>query len=325
MRFKEKTVQLNCIDLNDETYRITTRTHIDDLIDSIKEVGVINSPLLVEKKSSLRAQRNLKFAVVCGFRRVAACQHLGWLNLKARIIDSDTERVECVKLAIIDNALQRPLNLIEKSRSLQMLSGFFKDDIKLSRAVSALGLPENLSVIKKIKNIYHLSPFIQNCIFSNSISLSVAVELGAFEQDAGVMFARLFDDLKLSLSKQREIVTLVKEIALRDDICIKEVFKDNDFQRILNSGELDRTQKSQRVRSYLKQRRFPAITVAKKRFEKQVEKLRLKGGIRLIPPDNFEGSTYMLKLCFNNLKQLKDRKAILDKAIQNHIFESILD
>ncbi len=317
MGFKEKNIQLSCIDSGDNTYRITTKTCIDDLIDSIKNVGLMAPPILMKK--------TYKLIIVCGFRRVAACQSLGWSNIEARVLDSSTKKLECVKLAITDNALQRPLNLIESSRALYMLSSFIKDNKSLSKEASLLGLPENPSIIKKIKNICLLPEPIQNCILSNTISLAMALELGTLAKDEGVAFANLFHDLKLGLNKQREVIILVKEIALREDISIMNVLNETDLQKILNCEDLDRNQKTQKIRFYLKQRRFPAITSAKREFEKNVKKLKLGTDIRLIHPNNFEGAIYTLNLYFKNLIELKDRKATLDQIIQNPAIERILD
>jgi len=49
MGFKQKKVGLSAIDPEDDTYRITTQTSIDDLVDSIKDVGIINPPLIIKK------------------------------------------------------------------------------------------------------------------------------------------------------------------------------------------------------------------------------------------------------------------------------------
>ncbi|MBW2101027.1 MAG: ParB N-terminal domain-containing protein, partial [Deltaproteobacteria bacterium] len=64
---------MSSIDLEDKTYQITTNTTLDDLIDSIKTVGLISPPLLLKKK-----QDHSEHTVVSGFRRIAACRSLGW-------------------------------------------------------------------------------------------------------------------------------------------------------------------------------------------------------------------------------------------------------
>jgi len=312
---KIKSVKLSCIDLEDNAYRITTRLDIDDLVNSIKNIGLINPPLL--------KMDGLKYIVVCGFRRINACKLLGHPRIEAAIVDSGVNSLECVKFAITDNALQRPLNLVEKSRSINMLSCFYSDYNSLSKAVSVLGLPENPLFIKKIKNICHLPRVIQNCILSETVSLSVAIELGMFNCDVGIAFANLFDDLKLSLNKQREIITLIKEIAIRDDVSIMEVLQESDFLEILNDNDFDRSQKSQKIRFYLKQRRYPKITAADKKFKQNIKELKLGNNIKLVPPSNFEGAVYNLKLSFSNSKELQDSLENINSICQKRLLDKI--
>ncbi len=317
MDFEKNQVPLSLIDSKDQTFRVTTEAGIDDILDSIKNVGLINPPILIKKKS--------KYTIICGFRRIAACRMLGLLNIEAKILGSSTNEIDCVKCAITDNSFQRPLNLIEQSRSLFMLSGFFKDITSLANAASSLGLPHNPFIIKKIINIYHLPLFIQNCVLSNIISLSMAVELGTFEKDAEITFAEIFNDLKLGLNKQRELITLVNEISLRENIPVIKVIQESGFQEILQNDELDRTKKTKTLRFYLRKRRYPSITRAEQKFEELVKELKLGNGIELIPPKNFEGNTFIIKLHFNNLKDLQDHSDTLEGILQNPILKKILE
>jgi ParB family transcriptional regulator, chromosome partitioning protein len=153
----------------------------------------------------------------------------------------------------------------------------------------------------------------------------MALELGKFQRDVGEGFAKLFETLKLSLNKQKEILTLVTEISLREDIPVLKMIKTDRVQKILTNEDLDRNQKIRKIRIYLKQRRFPAITAAENEFENLLKKLELGSGTKLIPPDNFEGSTYILKLFFRNLNELKDRQASIDELIKNPSLRKILD
>ena len=317
MRFKQKNVKLSLIDSNDDSFRITTQRNIDHLMASIDYVGMLNLPLLIEKKSG--------YKIVCGFRRIKACRRLNWTNVEARILDSDTKSFECTTYAIVDNSLQRPLNLIEQSRSINMLYGCLKDVSVLGKSLSAIGLPANPSMIKKIKRLHHLPKFVQSGILSNTISLAMALELGSLQVEAAERLANLFQTLALSLNKQREILSLVKEISFCEDISIMKVIKNKNLQKILTHENLDRNQKIREIRIYLKQRRFPVITAAEKEFEKHVKKLKLGSRTKLIPPDNFEGTTYTLKLLFKDLVELKDRQERLDALIKNPSLKQILD
>jgi ParB family chromosome partitioning protein len=317
MRFKQKIVKLSLIDSKDDSLRITTQINVDQLMDSIDCVGMLNLPLLVEKK--------IGYKIVCGFRRIEACRQLNWADVEVRVLESGTKQLECVRYAILDNSLQRPLNLMEQSRSIHLLSPFFKEVSVLGKELSILGLPDNPSIVKKIKSLCHLSESMQNGILSDTISLGMALELGRLHQDAGEGFAKLFGKLKLSLNKQKEILILIKEISYREDIPILQVIKNDRVQKILTNEDLDRNQKIRKIRIYLKQRRFPALTAAENKFQNHLKKLKLGKGTKLIPPDNFEGTTYMLKLFFKNLTELKDRQSSIDALIKNPSLKKILD
>jgi ParB family chromosome partitioning protein len=140
-----KSVPLSRIDTADDTFRITTRTRLDDLLASIPHEGLLNSPLVIGKASD--------FTIASGFRRIAACQKLGREDIPVRVLHPDIGPLKCLRIAIADNTCQRPLNLIETSRALQKLSGYLGTGKRLAESASILGLPSNLSIINKIKDL----------------------------------------------------------------------------------------------------------------------------------------------------------------------------
>jgi ParB family chromosome partitioning protein len=316
MCFKEKIVNLPLIDINDDFFRITTEKKIDDLMCSVKELGLLNLPFLLEKETG--------YTIISGFRRIEACQRLNWFELRARVFDSNTDRLKCVKYAITDNSFQRPLNIIEKSKCIKMLSGFCNDMDSLAEALQTLNLSEHPVMIKKIKTVYYMAESLQSSMLSDTISLAMALELAGLSTDDAKGFVNLFNALKLSLNKQREILTMVKEIAIREDMSAMQVLKAPHLENILKNKDLDKNQKARNIRIYLKQRRYPAITTAEQSFQKHLKKLNTGKGIELIPPVNFEGSTYTLKLTLNNMTDLKDLKINLDAFIANPHLKKIV-
>jgi ParB family chromosome partitioning protein len=310
-----ETVAISDIDSEDKTYQITTKRSLSDLTGSITQVGLISPPILKHVNS--------KNIIIGGFRRVAAFRELGLRLIKARVIDQDADEIEYIKIAIADNSMQRPLNLIEQSRSIKMLWPF-KDTINLARTASMLGLPEGEPYIKKIRKICDLIPMIQKSVIEGSISMPVALELGRLKRDEGVIFSKLFNDLKLGTNKQREILTFVKEISLREDVPIRKILEQDRLGEILNDEEIERNQKVSEIIKRLKNRRFPALTKAEDEFEKHVKKLGLNNHLKLTPPNSFEGNTFSLNIRFKNLKDLEDRKTDFDKVVKGSSIKKIL-
>ena len=312
-----KSVPLSRINSQDDTFRITTRTSVDDLLASIPHEGLLNPPLVIQQPSDFR--------IVSGFRRIAAFNELGLQEITIRILKPDLSSLQCLRFAIADNAFQRSLNLIEASRALQKLSTFLNTGQRLSESASTLGLPSNPSVIKKIKDLCQLPESIQSAILADTISLSMAGELEKLPTNCAIALARLFNEFKLSLNKQREILTLIKEIARRDSISEQAVLEDRQLQDIFLDQDLDRSQKVRELRAYLRQRRFPQIVNAEANFENQRKQLNLGQDIKLIPPKEFEGTTYTINISFSSLTQFKALHSKIDRILAHPSLKNIIE
>jgi len=317
MRFENKIVSLSSLDLSDHTFRITTDRSVVELTESLNSLGLIHPPLLMEK--------GRMFTVLSGFRRIQAGQDLGWPDLPARVADPGTEKTECALVAIADNALQRQLNLIEVSRALNLLAKFFHTPEMLAKTAASLALPGNLAVIRKIQKLCRLPQSVQELIVAETVSLSMALDLEKISHEACIAYAEIFSKLRLSLSKQREIFTLVKEIAMREDKDNLAILAEAEISRILSDENLNHTQKTQKIRFYLKQRRFPVLVEAKGKFEDFKRKLSLGNNFQLIPPPDFEGNQYAIRLNFDNLDELKSHRSALTGLIEHNHFNKILN
>ena len=303
MRYRRETIPLKRIDSRDETYRITTDSSLEDLVASLSRFSLLNFPILEKKGSS--------YTIVSGFRRIQACRHLDWMDIDARVLCSHESPLERVSIAICENSTQRLLNLVEISRAYNMLSDFFCDTNALSAAASELGLPTSPIHIHKIRRLCKFPQTIQNAVVSKDVSLSIALELGHMEPDAGILLTDLFRELKIGLNKQQEILTLVKEIAFRDGVSVIKLLNTPKFLNIRKNTDLDRTQKRQVIRKFLKQRRYPAISQAEEAFEKQKKALKLGNRVHLSPPPYFEETSYTIKIEFRSILELKDRTSTL--------------
>ena len=292
-----------------------TREDVDDLMTSISYQGLFAPPWLIEKKNG--------YSIISGFRRVTACRKLGLSEISAHILETNHPYLDCLRLAIAENSFQRPLNLIETSRSIYKLGSHLKNNKRLVDTASKLGLPLNLSVIKKLKNLCLLPWPIQSSILTDTISLSMAIELQTLDRDDALAFVRLFNQLKIGLNKQKQIVTVVKEIAQRERISPRIVLEEKELSEIMNNDDLDRGQKGRKIRYILRRRRFPTLVKAERRFEAHRHELKLGNDIELLPPKEFEGNNYTLKLTFTDLTHLRDLQNRLNKIIELPSFDKI--
>jgi ParB family chromosome partitioning protein len=317
MNFNEQSLSLESLHLRDTHYRITTSDAIDKLKNSIAALGVLNPPILRQKADGYR--------IVAGFRRIDACRLLGRHDIRVRVLPTDIDNSTCVRLAIADNSLQRPLNLIETARALNLLAGVAADEMELSRQAAVLALPDNPSLMRKIMSLTTLPAGLQNRLAAGELAMAMALELKRLDSTTAETLGRLFADLKLGLNRQRELLSLLTEIARREEMTMSELLTDPAFRNLMSAPDLERSQKAGQLRSLLRRRRYPVMSAATAGFQDLVRHLNLGPGVQLVPPGNFEGTTYTLAITFDRLDQLRDRSLQIENLLRSQTLKAFFE
>jgi len=124
------------------------------------------------------------------------------------------------------------------------------------------------------------------------------------------------------LNRQREILEWIVSICRRDDIVPSELLAVDDIVRCRQDMDLDRRQKGQLIRDYLKKRRYPTILLYERRFAETVHRLKLANGTSMVAPPHFESSRYCLKLEFRNQKELCEKFQEMEKIVKSEIMQT---
>ena len=309
-------IPLAQIDSGDERFRITTRRDSADLQLSLQRLGLLAAPLVLPMDHG--------FSIVSGFRRVAACRELTWEVIPARVLSRQTAEYECALRAIAENSTERPLNLIETSRALALLAQHAPDGRVPPADAAMLGLTTHPGVTSKLKTLCRLPAEVQAAVIDGALSFPMACELGCLEPDLSVAFAELFLKLNTGLNKQREILTLVSEIALREQTDPREVLCDPALARMLEMEEVDRNQQTRQIRRLLRRRRFPSLVAAEDRFQELRQRLKLGQNLQLTPPRDFEGTRFALTLSFQSLTEIESLRGKLDELANHPDFKTLL-
>ncbi len=298
------------IDRRDERFRITTRNDGDELTASIRQLGLQVPPLVQRGPAG--------WSVLSGFRRVDACRRLGWEHLRARVAGDHCTPYELARLSVSENALARSLNLIEVSRSLTLLERFHPERLVPAEDLAAVGLRVNPALVARLRGLCRLPEALQEGVLEESIPFPMALEIGRLDPPTALLFARVLRQLKPSLNKQREIVSLVQEIAAREDRSVSEVLEHPEAARILNADEGDGNRTTAQLRGWLRRRRFPEMVRTEENFKALRGRLGLGGGaIRLTAPKDFEGSGFTLSLDFQSVEDIKRLRDRIDKLLRH--------
>jgi ParB/RepB/Spo0J family partition protein len=318
MKYENRVISLPEIDSTDDTYCLSLHTHPVSLAASIKAVGLISPPVL-------RQREDLKYLVVCGFRRVEACQALGWLKIPGRVLLGEVSQLDLLKLAIEDNRSHRPLNVVEQARGIEKLNPYIPPRHRLESLSSLLGFPPSKKVSGKLSKLNQLPEPIQAGVLDASLSLEAAVHLCDFSPADAILLFDILKGLKLSQNKQTQVIKLIQEIGIREEVKAVRVLESKEIRTILDGPDLNRQEKASALRAYLKQRRFPTLAEAEEKFHRELKALRLTERLHLTPPPYFEGGTYTLRVRFTTMRDFDECRNSLDRMANNPALRRLLE
>lgn len=318
MECDSRVISISEIDASDDTCCLRLKVDPADLVASMEAMGLINPPVLAQK-------RNRTYRIICGFRRVKACQVLGWEKTKAQVIKKELSELDLLKLAISDNRSHQSLNVIEQARGLQRLSPHLPSKGRLETLASLLGFPPNDKVFAKINALNRLPEAIQVGVLDGTLSFEAAAHLAFFPHGDALCFFDLLKGFRLSQSKQVEIITFFYEVAMREDLLLEDILQSREIRTITDRSDLNRNEKGAALRAYLKRRRFPTLTKVEAEFSDALRALRLSKEITITPPPYFEGGPYTLRMTFQDMDDFDRHCRTLRSIAKNPALKRVLD
>ncbi len=322
--FQISKILVSAINTADTEFRIT-RADDDSsaLAASMASVGLCVPPLICSKDEG--------FIMVSGFKRLAVAATLGWKTITCRVAAGGSEK-DLAKLAVAENAFQRELSPGEVIRAIALLN-LYMDAKEMAEASPAIfNTKLNAGYIKNLTRIRKLPHPAMALLDTGGLSVKAAKTMVGLDPEAAKAFLDLFANVKVSSSKQMEIMTWAREICAREKISVSELFMEKEVTDILKPDEKSDNSPAHRdlsaagnlLRAKLFQRRFPKLDLAKKSSAKQFRALKLPKGVRMVLPENFESMVYSISFNFKSPKELQDQLTGLNTLPDSEGFKDLL-
>jgi len=304
-----RNIGIDSIDLRDHFFSMSFHPNLDGLMRSIGQVGLLQ-PIIVREKS-----RGACYQVISGFKRLTVCKQLGFEEIEAFSYRKlELSDLEGFHMALHDNLSMRGLNLIEKAMVLHKLLhrfGLPKESIARDY-MPMLGLQPNPKILVKIAQLVKVRAGIKRYIVEEEVSLGNATQFLEFAAEDQAEIGRLLSELKLGENTLKEVLTLLREISLRDGLKVRELVK-GEIEGIASDTTNSRVHRTNRVRRRLQEMRYPRLMGLEKAFHEKRKGLGLSPGISLHPPPYFEGDTLRVEFRFGNVGEFK---AIISKLTE---------
>ena len=304
---KFATADLHLIDtdrINDSPgpYGMSFGFELKPLVRSIKTVGLLNVPVLIEDGKDAKT-------VISGYRRIQAVKSLKWDNIPCRVLQkSEFSPLECLLLNLHENLATRNLNNVEKGMVLSHLNSYLPLNEIMKDYMPLLDLPSNeekFDLFLKIEK--ELDENIKIYLARGHISLQGIRMLLDMDPASRLSVFGLISNLKFNINQQIQLINYLTDISHITKASVIELLKDQPLENIRLNDNLNTPQKAKAVLRLLRTRRFPSLTEAEKTFNKMVSKLDLPERVRIDPPLFFESPDYRLEILFKEGKELREK------------------
>ena len=277
-----RTIEIDRIDIEDRSFCLSWRLADQRLNDSIALCGLINPPLLKSKNHG-------SFTIVCGFKRITSCEELGWKSVTAFVCEDQPDPLRCLFISFWDNLSHRRFNPVEKAIILQKFTAYLDEKQMISDILPRLQLHAHTRELHRYLRIGELPDEAKKSLAEENLTVDTALLLLEFDPSARIPLLQFILGLRLTASRQKEVMDLIFEICRREAVIPQDIIMDQAVIEINSRKELSQPQKSFFIHHWLRKRRYPRLCEREENFAAWLKELHLESNITIQPPPYFEG------------------------------------
>jgi len=304
---KLRKIPLELIDAEDDFFDFSDKdsSYLAKLKLSIKKVGVIN-PLIVQLSSSKKLYR-----LINGFKRFQIAKELSLSYLPAYILKRDLSPLEVLNILLLSHS--RPLSLTEKARIVGIMRRLQLSDKQIYDNFGSLLGISSASLVKEYAILSTYRSPLLSYISSHGLSLKQALalkDLSSQEQDTFVFLGNL---LSLKGYDFFNILTDLKEIAIREGKKVALVIEETGILEIGKNEKFTRSQKIERIKNIIKERKYPYLTKVNRELDKIRKKFSSRTGLDIVWDKSLEGGVELSFKIRNSEDAKKKIKNLLEE------------
>lgn len=309
-------VALAEIDPRDTTFEIRKFSGSTRLQESLGRFGILDPVWLVEKSG--------RYVVVDGFTRIRWAKENGIRSLICRVFAACEPR-ELWTRRIEKKIFEGEINPAEKAHIVAVLAGLFGPGEIPGLFLSSLKVGGSPEILRKWVRVFQRGREMLDPLASGEICERAAMEIADWDLESSGSVLSVLRALRCSASIQVEILERVVEIALREEKTRAAVLDRERAREILANVELNHREKTAALREYFAELRNPRLSSRRIRFQHAMETLGLPHGVRIVPPESFEGGGFHMELSFGRPEELRSIFRKVGPLLESDRFDSIFE
>jgi hypothetical protein len=127
----------------------------------------------------------------------------------------------------------------------------------------------------------------------------------------------------LGQNKRQELLEDLHEISLRDGVSVQEILISDGISKIIHSEKLSSLQKSDRIRQWLRRKRYPHLSSRREALKQALRKSGWPEDISIEPSPFFEEQALTVQFRFKGKEELRSLLARLQQISSKKEFAEV--
>lgn len=314
-------IQTNQINVADDSFRITFAPGLEELKNSIKNVGVIN-PI------TLRHTQEGTYQVVTGFKRLLACQELNRQTIPALIYEPhDLSPMQAFLYNLHDNVFTRQLNIVERFNVCTKLIKTFAvtEEEVVRNYMPLMGEEPSYKILHQFLALQQLIEPMKQHVVEKGFAISSANRIAEFTPSTQASLLDVLKHVSPSTSKLNELLTLIREIAARDGTSVEEILQRYQLLTIVADPTVAAPEKVAALRQTLRSVRLPHLTERQQQMTSLIAGLQLPQMAKLVADPYFEDPKLKLEYQFSAPEELTVLVSKIQEAFDKQHWHKIFE
>lgn len=308
---KVENIYLSSIDFEDNRFLVGNGCPDNALIESIRQYGIINPPILK------KIDKN--YILVTGWKRTIAFRSIGDSKLLAKAYDGEElSDADFLKIVYIDN--KDRYDEVDKSlliRKFIELAKLNENQIR-DEILPLLKIPNNKKNLDKYILIGNLSGEILDAYYSDKITFQQVTLFSELKIEGKLeILNNLVLEFKLNNNETREVLNEIEEIVNRNDKSVSDII---EYTRSKNHGNQDKNS----FRYKLKRLRYPEFVSVENKYKSLLKDMDFPSRINLVCSRYFEGNEFELRMKVKDSQELKKSLLNISEQIDNGKIDKLL-
>ncbi|GJL78616.1 MAG: hypothetical protein NPINA01_16050 [Nitrospinaceae bacterium] len=310
-------IPLQAIDRQDSLTDFSLNPVPDALKDSIQEIGVIHPVLL--------ANSGDRFRIICGHRRVAACESLSLTEIPTLTAQSDLSDETLIKLNLTENRAHRSYSDVEKARVLRKLRGAdVSEKIIIEKYMPLMGMERSKKWYEDLSAIDRLSPALQKLLHESNVPVRNFYPLLKWDAASCDAAESLFAVVRPGINKWRDLLELLDETARIENLSPAELLHREEIQTVLAQNDLQAHEKYDQIVQTIIPWRTPVLAGLRKKIAQTLDKLSLGPQTKIRIQESLEIDDIKIEIKGRDTKSLAREVDRLAEAARSDAMTELL-